>query len=199
MNTTASLFGEYGIIIVPILIFCARIIDVSIGTIRIIFISKGFRVFASILGFFEVLIWLIAMREIMSNLNEPINYVAYAAGFAMGNYVGISLENKLSIGTLMIRIITQKDATKLVRYLLDHGYRVTSTDAQGATGPVKIVFSIIRRTELESVREIISRFNPKAFYTIEDVRFVTGHNPDIANGRRQAMRRWFNNMFVKRK
>ncbi|MDX9701858.1 MAG: DUF2179 domain-containing protein [Candidatus Auribacterota bacterium] len=199
MNAVASLFGDYAIIVIPVLIFLARIIDVSIGTIRIIFISKGLRIMASVLGFFEVLIWLIAMREIMANLNNPINFVAYAAGFGAGNYFGISIERKLSIGVLMIRIITQQSATQLVSYLRDHGYGVTSIDAQGSLGPVKVVFTVIRRSELDTVRKIILRFNPKAFYTIEDVKYVSEHNPAMVDARINIFRKWLSNISIKRK
>ncbi|MEW6535625.1 MAG: DUF2179 domain-containing protein [Candidatus Auribacterota bacterium] len=199
MNAVAGLFGDYGIIIIPVLIFLGRIIDVSIGTVRIIFISKGLRILASILGFFEVLIWLIAIREIMANLDNPINFIAYAAGFGAGNYVGISIEHKISIGTLMIRIITQCDAALLVNCLRERGYGVTCVDAQGATGDVKVIFTVIRRAELDIVRSIIHEFNPKAFYTIEEVKYVTEHNPALIENRMYGLRRWITGLLTKRK
>ncbi|MCF7794547.1 MAG: DUF5698 domain-containing protein [Candidatus Cloacimonetes bacterium] len=100
--------------ILPILIFISRIFDVSLGTLRIIFVNKGMRYLAPIIGFFEVLIWLIVISQVMQNMNSPINYIAYAAGFATGNYVGILIEQKLAMGITLIRIITRKKGLFLV-------------------------------------------------------------------------------------
>jgi uncharacterized protein YebE (UPF0316 family) len=157
-------------VIVPLFIFSARVMDVSLGTMRIIFLSRGRKLIAPALGFFEVLIWLLAMRQIMQNLNEPITYIAYAAGFATGNFVGIYLESKLAIGTLIIRIITPKDTGELVAQLHAAGYGVTSVDGRGAVGPVKLIYIIIKRKDLAGVVEIITRCHPKAFLSIEEIR-----------------------------
>ncbi len=157
-------------VILPILIFCARIIDVSIGTLRIIFISKGRQYVAPILGFFEVLVWILAIGQIFKHLNNIICYVAYASGFATGNFVGMYLEHKLAIGTQMIRIITRFDASELINELRSAGFGLTIVDGEGAIGPVKIIFTLIRRREQRQVVEFIQRYNPKAFFSIEDVR-----------------------------
>lgn len=199
MDFLKDFFAQYSIIIIPVLIFCARIIDVTFGTVRIIFISRGLRMLASILGFLEVIIWLSAIRAIMANLDSPVNFIAYGAGFAVGNYVGISIENKISIGTVMIRIITQQDAKMLIRYLREHGFGVTCANAQGGTGPVQVVFSVIPRSQVDTMRDIIRRFNPKAFYTIEDVRYVTENYPSLADNRLNRARKLFNGLTLKRK
>ena len=89
----------FAFVVVPILIFAARALDVSIGSVRVIFLARGRRV-AAILGFFEVLIWLVVITQIMQNLSNPVTYIAYAAGFATGTYVGILLEGKLALGHL---------------------------------------------------------------------------------------------------
>ena len=159
-------------VLIPILILLIRVADVSIGTLRIIFISRGIRYFAAILGFFEVLIWLFAISQIMQNLNSPIHYIAYAAGFGIGNFVGISIERRLSLGNRTVRIITRKDATDLVQALRGEGYGVTSVDGEGASGPVKLIFTIVRRHQAVQVLEIVRKFNPNAFFTVEDMRFV---------------------------
>jgi len=104
-------------ILLPILIFFARVGDVSLGTIRIIFISKGIKYLAPLIGFFEILIWLVAISQIMQNLTNIYYYIFYAGGFATGNLVGIIIEEKLSIGTVAIRIITRKDAEELTNAL----------------------------------------------------------------------------------
>ena len=100
--------GTFSLIILPILIFLARIVDVTFGTIRIIFVSRGMKWLAPIFGFFEIMIWLFAIGQVFSNLTNITYYVAYAGGFACGNFVGIWIEEKMAIGTLIVRIITRK-------------------------------------------------------------------------------------------
>jgi uncharacterized protein YebE (UPF0316 family) len=158
--------------ILPLLVFSARILDVSMGTLRIIFVAKGLKHFAAILGFFESLIWLIAVAQVMQNLNSWQTYVAFALGFAAGNFVGVVLEERIALGNLLIRVITMKEADELVGVLRKSGYGVTSVDAQGESGPVKLIFSITKRRNLGKIIAIIKQYNPNAFYTIEDMRYV---------------------------
>ena len=159
-------------IIIPLLIFIARVCDVTLGTIRVIFVSRGLKYLAPVVGFFEVLIWLLAIGQIMNNLNNPACYIAYASGFAMGNFVGIITAEKLSLGVVLLRVITQKDANELIQSLSSEKYGVTSVDGYGALGKVNIIFTVVPRKEILNVIEIVKTFNPKAFYTIEDIRFV---------------------------
>ena len=159
--------------ILPLLIFCARIFDVSLGTLRVIFISRGMRAVAALVGFLEILIWLLAIGQIMKNLTNVACYVAYAGGFAMGTFVGIYVVEKLSLGVVLIRIITRMDASQLLSYLHSENYGVTSVNAQGATGMVKVIYTVVKRAELHCVIEIIKKFNPQAFYTIEEVKTVS--------------------------
>ncbi|SEA01151.1 Uncharacterized protein YebE, UPF0316 family [Desulfuromusa kysingii] len=174
-NSTA-----YPLIILPILVFLARIMDVSIGTLRIIFVAKGLKGLAAVLGFFESLIWLLAVTQVMQNLTSWQTYIAFAFGFASGNYVGILLEERIALGNLLIRVITRKEANELVHVLWNAGYGVTSIDAQGETGPVKVIFSVVKRKKLTKIIAIIKKYNPQAFYTIEDMRYVTGnYHPPI--------------------
>jgi uncharacterized protein YebE (UPF0316 family) len=164
--------GFYTWFVLPVLIFCARIIDVSMGTVRVIFVSRGFKYLAPVVGFFEILIWLLAIGQIMKNLSNPVCYIAYAGGFAMGNFVGIHIAEKLSLGVVMIRVITKDDAAPLVNFLKAENYGVTSIDGHGTSGQVKVVFTIVQRREVRSVVEIIKKFNPQAFYSIEEVGLV---------------------------
>jgi uncharacterized protein YebE (UPF0316 family) len=165
-------FDLYAWVIIPFLIFVARIADVSIGTIRLIFISRGLKYLAPVVGFFEILIWLLAIGQIMKNLSNPACYIAYAGGFAMGNFVGMWIAEKLSLGVVLIRVVTKKDAAELVEYLKSADYGITSVDGHGTTGQVKVVFTIVPRHEVKKVVDLIKKFNPKAFYTIEEVGFV---------------------------
>lgn len=127
---------------------------------------------APIVGFFEILIWLLAIGQIMKNLSNPACYIAYAGGFAIGNYVGICIAEKLSLGVVLIRVVTKKDALPLVGYLKSENYGVTSVDGHGISGEVKVVFTIVPRRETQSVVELVKKFNPNAFYSIEEVGFV---------------------------
>jgi uncharacterized protein YebE (UPF0316 family) len=129
----------YAWFILPFLIFIARIADVSIGTMRLIFVSRGFKYLAPVVGFFEVLIWLLAIGQIMKNLSNPLCYIGYAGGFAMGNYVGMLIAEKLSLGVVLIRVITKMDALQLVEHLNSKDYGVTSIDGHGSSGEVKVV------------------------------------------------------------
>lgn len=164
----------YTLVLLPLLIFAARTLDVSMGTLRIIFISKGFKYIAPVVGFFEILIWLLAIGQIFRNLTNIVYYIAYAGGFAMGTFVGIYLENKLSIGTQVVRVITRRGASTLLEALRSQGYGVTSADAEGKDGPVNIIYTVIDRRDLRNVVGIIKRYNPHAFYSVEDVRLVSG-------------------------
>jgi uncharacterized protein YebE (UPF0316 family) len=157
-------------LILPLLIFISRVIDVTFGTLRIIFVSKGKKYLAPIFGFIEISIWLFAIGQVMQNLTNIYYYFAYAGGFAMGNFVGIYIEDKMAIGTLVVRIITRKDSSALIEALKSRNYGITIVDAQGATGSVKIIFSVIKRKDVDEVMGMIKHFNPKAFFSIEEVR-----------------------------
>jgi uncharacterized protein YebE (UPF0316 family) len=159
-------------LVLPALIFISRIFDVTIGTLRIVMVSKGQKFWAPFLGFFEVLIWLIAISKIFQNLDNWLCYIAYAAGFATGNYIGLILEEKLAVGIVKIQIITRKKAGKLIRNLTEAGYGITYHEAQGSNETVNIIYSIINRKEIQKVEEIVNTTNPKAFYSIEDVKSV---------------------------
>ena len=162
----------FSYVVLPLLIFLARITDVTLGTMRIILVSKGKKKIVPILAFFEILIWVLAISRIFKNLTNPVCYLAYAAGFATGTYVGMLVEEKLAIGTQLVHIITQKSAGALIQSLVDHGFGVTSVEASGTQGPVHVIYSVTDRKNMPQLIELIHRFNPNAFYSIEDIRYV---------------------------
>lgn len=164
---------QFTFIVLPILIFLSRIIDVSMGTIRIIFVSKGFKRMAPIIGFFEILIWIVVVSKVIDNLDNWIGYVAYAGGFAMGNFVGMKLEERLAIGHELVRVITKREANELIAVLKEKGFGLTSVKANGVEGEVAILFLIINRRHMSEVIDLIKSYNPKAIYTIEDIRSVS--------------------------
>jgi uncharacterized protein YebE (UPF0316 family) len=162
----------FDFILLPLAIFFARIADQSLGTLRIIFVSKGMKNIAPFVGFVEVLIWIIAISRIMQNLDNWLCYLAYAGGFAMGNYVGMLLEERLAIGHEMVRVITKRDAKELVDRLKQEGYGITSVDAQGADGEVGVLYIIVRRSMIKEVLGFINHYNPRALYTVESIKYV---------------------------
>src|SRR5262245_26663180 len=155
--------------ILPLLIFLAEMAVVTLGTIRVIFIARGNKLLAPLLGFFEIVIWLFAIGQIMKHLNDVSCYVAFAAGFTLGNFLGIFIERKLAIGNLMVRIITPKNAHELIDALRSANYGLTSLDGQGAAGPVKMIFTVIQRRQLDQVVALIKRFDPKTFYSVDEI------------------------------
>lgn len=161
-------------VILPLLIFLFRIVDQSIGTLRLIFAAKGFKKVAPFFAFFESFIWLMAIGQIMKHLDNIWCYIAFAGGYAMGNYIGILLEELLSIGTVVIRVIPKKDTTELIRHLREENYGVTVVPVDGMMGPTKMLFTTIRRKEAPRVIQIIRQHNPTAFYTIDEVKVVSG-------------------------
>jgi uncharacterized protein YebE (UPF0316 family) len=160
-------------LVFPLLIFLARVADVSLGTLRMVFVSRGEKGRAAFTGFFEVLIWLTAITYILQNLTHVSNYLAYAAGFATGNYLGLKLEEKLALGLLSVMVITNHDARSLVEHLKEHKYGITSVSAVGSTGRVRVLISVIRRKNLEELRQIVERFHPNAFMAVQAVKSVT--------------------------
>jgi uncharacterized protein YebE (UPF0316 family) len=159
-------------VVLPLLIAMARIMDVTINTIRMIFVARGYKTIAPILGFFEVVIWLVAIGQIMKNLDNFMSYIGYGLGFAAGNYIGIILVEKMTLGTVIIRIIAKTNTNELIQRLREANYGVTIADAEGKDGPVKILFSTMKRKDLQDALRIINQSNPHAFYTVEEVQQV---------------------------
>jgi uncharacterized protein YebE (UPF0316 family) len=162
----------YTWVVLPLIIFFARIFDVSLGTLRIIFLSRGRRTLAPIFGFFEVLIWIIVIAQIIRNVTHIVGFLAYAAGFAAGNYIGMLIEEKLAIGMLSVRTIMVTKGEELVQQLHEAGYGATSLQAEGAIGHVTMVYTIIKRKDLGKVVGIIKKLNPKAFFSVEEIRLA---------------------------
>lgn len=182
----------YAYVILPLMIFGARVLDVSLGTLRIIFVARGRRYIAPILGFFEVFIWIVVVSQVIRNLDSLVGFVAYAGGFATGNYVGMWIENKLAIGTLLARVIIPGSAYDLIERLHAANYGVTSVDAHGATGAVDLVYTIFPRRELANVMGIIHAAHPRAFVSVEEVR-------STQEGIFPARPRYFSDPLVRRK
>jgi uncharacterized protein YebE (UPF0316 family) len=163
----ASSFAPLSIL--PVLVFFAETCVVTLCTVRTICLTRGRKLLAAGIGFFEVSIWLFAIGQIMQNLTDISCYLAFATGFSLGNYLGVLIEKKLALGSVVVQITTRRSAEELVEDLKSANYGVTMVDAHGATGPVRVVYTVIKRKELERVVSIIKRFDPRAFYAVNDL------------------------------
>ncbi len=168
-------FNWFDFVVLPILIMLARVVDVSLDTLRVLMVAKGYRNLAPVMGFFQAFIWLITITRIMANLENWFTYIGYAMGFGLGTYVGMILEGQLALGYELVRIVTKREADQLIGGLREQGFSVTSVPGMGRDGEVGVLFVIIRRKALRQVVNIIQQYNPKAFYTIEDMRYVSNH------------------------
>jgi len=160
----------YAHIIIPIFIFLARISDVSIGTVRIIMVSRGRRFVSALLGFFEVIIWLLAVSQVLAHLNNVFSYLAYGAGFATGNFIGISIENRLAMGMQTVQIITQENMKTLSMLLREEGFGVTNLQAKGQKSELDFIHIVTPRKRTREVLSIVKQFDPDAFVSITDIR-----------------------------
>lgn len=163
-------FDYYNWIILPLIIFVSRLCDVSLGTLRHVFVSKGYKNIVPVLGFFEVLIWIVIVKQIMNNVDNPVCYLAWAAGFATGTYIGLKIEEALALGLQVVRIITNQECSELIDALRRENHGITVLDAEGAKGPVKMIFTIVKRKNVENVVKLIREHNPSAFYSVEDIK-----------------------------
>ncbi len=167
----------FTLVIIPILIFLSRVADVSIGTLRIILLSKGYVFLAPLLGFFEVMIWLLAARQVLVNLNTIIPLLAYALGFAAGTYVGIIIEQKMAVGKVLIRIITNRDAKKILKAFKDEDFPLINIHGVSSWGKTQMIFLVIRRKRVSAALNFIQEIDPKASYSLEDIRWATEYHP----------------------
>ena len=159
----------YSYILLPLLIFFARIGDVSINTIRIIYVLGGRRFTATLLGFFESFIWLMAIRQIFEHLDNWICYIAYPGGFATGIFVGMIIEERIAYGKVIVRIITRKEISNLIGYLNLQRFRYTHVNAEGPDGHENLVFTVLERENLDQLLFKLKEILPTAFYTVEKV------------------------------
>jgi uncharacterized protein YebE (UPF0316 family) len=173
----------FGLPILPFFVFLAEVTVVTLGTMRTIFIARGRKGLAPILGLFEVSIWLFAIGQVMQNVHDLRCFVAFASGFAAGNYFGILLEKKLAIGNLIVTVTSHRDPCVLIESLTLAEYGVTVIGARGATGPVQVVSTVIKRKELNNVLAIVKQFDANAFYSVNEVQEAVAGISPVGKGR----------------
>lgn len=158
--------------IIPLLILLSRVMDVSMGTVRIILASKGIKLYAALIGFFEVLIWILALTTIMNNLTNVFSYIAYALGFSIGTYLGIMLEERIAIGQVRLRVISKKDLTAMIDDLKPTKYVFVNDSVNSSEGKIKIINAFLERKHLKNVIKKVKERDPEAFYTVEDLKMI---------------------------
>ena len=163
-------FDWYVWVGLPLLIFFARVFDVTLGTLRIIFTSRGLRNLAPVLGFVETFVWIMAVSSLVKHAQNVAAYIGYAGGFAMGTFVGMMIENRLAMGTLTVRAIIRRDPKELIETLYNAGFGVTAVDGHGSSGDVKIIYSTVKRSDLPAIIDIFHQTLPGAFLSVEEVR-----------------------------
>lgn len=155
-------------------IFCARICDVSLQTMRTIMLVRGHRIYAAGIGFFEVMIYLVTLKMVFANLTDPLSIIFYAGGFATGNYIGSIIEEKVAVGILTTQVITKKEPLVLAEDLRQKGYGVTVLTGEGREGVRYILQIILMRKCLQELRREIDQWDKEAFLTVFDARLTKG-------------------------
>ena len=154
------------------LIFILRVFDMTFDTLRLLVVMRGKRLPAWFLGFFQAAIFVLAISNVLRNLDNPLNMIGYAAGFATGNVVGMLIEEKLAIGHIHMRIVSSRFGTAIAEKLREDGYAITEIPARGKDGMVSVLNCSVLRKNVNRVRLQVNEIDPDAFITAEDVRPV---------------------------
>jgi uncharacterized protein YebE (UPF0316 family) len=170
MNVDALFASPWG----ALLIFCLRIIDVSCDTMRVIFAIRGKRVIAASLGFIQALVWIFAVANAVKHLNSVLHVLGYAGGYAMGTYIGVSLERMIAYGVATVRIVTKRAGLGIAAALREQGYGVTESHGVGRDGAVDVLNSVVQRRHLNDVLAVITALDEEAFVTVEEPRVLLG-------------------------
>ena len=155
-----------------LLIFCLRITDMSLDTMRVLFVVRGQRKVVWFLGFLQSSVFVLAITQVLSNLSNPLVVLGYAGGFATGNVVGMTIENRLAVGHVQLQIISKARGTALATSLRNAGFGVTEITARGKDGAVRLLSTNVLRKDLMRARGIVNETDSEAFITSEDVRPV---------------------------
>lgn len=152
------------------LIFFLRVCDMSLDTLRVLFVMRGKKRISWVLGFFQSAIFVLAIGKVLTQITNPLNIIGYAAGFASGNVLGMVIEERIAIGHIMINIISPKRGTAIVNHLRQNGFAVTELSARGKDGMVSMINCSVLRKKVGSIHSLVNEIDPEAFITAEDVR-----------------------------
>ncbi len=155
-----------------LLIFCLRLTDVSLGTVRTIMVTRGMRKVAALMGFVEVTIWVVAITRVLGNMDNVISILAYSGGFACGTLLGMGIEERLALGHVRVRIISMEKGQEVAQNIRDAGYGATLVRAEGQSGPVYMVDVVVARKQIPEINQLVNQVDATAFMTVEDARRV---------------------------
>lgn len=170
------------LLLAALLIFCLRITDVALGTLRIVLLVREKRRWAGVLGFFESLVWVLAARAVLTELDEPVKILAYAGGFAVGTVLGSTVERWMAMGTALVRVVAAIEDPQAYPHLQEAGFPTTVLNGEGRDGPVRIVFLVVPRRRVPEVLDVVASVNPAAFVTVEEAK-----TPNLAARRSAAL------------
>lgn len=156
--------------LMPIVIFSLRVVDMSLDTLRMLFVIRGRKALAWVLGFIQSTLWVIAITSVLSNLDNILNIIGYAGGFATGIVVGMTIEERLAIGHGNLRIISPRKGSAITEQLREAGYGVTELPGRGRDGMVTILDVSVKRKDILNVRKLVDQTDPDAFITVEEIR-----------------------------
>ncbi len=151
-------------------IFALRVADMSLDTVRVLFVMRGRKALAWGLGFFQSVIYIFAISSVLTHLNNPLNIIGYATGFATGNVVGMLIEGRLAIGHIKMNVVSSRRGSAVVEALRGAGFAVTEIPARGKDGTVGLMNVSVQRKDVDHVEKVVREVDPEAFITIEDVR-----------------------------
>jgi uncharacterized protein YebE (UPF0316 family) len=156
----------------PLVIFCLRIVDVSLSTMRMLLAVRGVKFVAPLIGFFEVLVWILAVGSAIRHMNSPLHLAGYAGGFATGTLVGLMIEERIALGMATIRVVSRHGGVEVAEALRERGFGVTEFAGHGREGHVEVVDAVLRRRDLPTVLKEIDYWDPEAFVTIQEPRAI---------------------------
>lgn len=162
-------FDFISYLLLPFLIFLARAADVTLATVKLMFIVNNAKRLAMLLGFFEALITILALSRIMQDASNLAAYVMYAAGFAAGTYLGMRIEEKLAYGSVVVRIIGKQIPDTLLQYLSENQYNYSKVDASDSSGNTQVLFTVCKRRKVRNLLQALEQLAPGALYTTEAV------------------------------
>lgn len=152
-----------------LLIFFLRTIDITLATMRMLIVVRGMKLLAWVIGFFQALVFVLAIREILTDTNNVLNILGFAAGFATGNVVGMFIEDRLAIGHTHLRIISPRHGQEIAERVREQGYAVTEMSGRGKDGMVTVLSASVLRKHRRQIESFISEIDPDAFITAENV------------------------------
>ena len=170
MNADAIFASPWGALV----IFGLRIVDVSCDTMRVIFAIRGKRTIAGALGFFQALVWIVAVGNAVKHLDSVLHVLGYAGGYAMGTYVGVTLEQAIAYGVATVRIVSKAAGVEIAEALRQHGHGVTEFGGFGRDGAVEILNSVVQRRHINEVLKVVTDHDRDAFVTVEEPKVLRG-------------------------